>query len=157
MTKTPSAEDRPMQVLFLCTHNSARSQMAEVLLRHLSNGTVEGFSAGSEPAPQIHPLTERCMEKQGFDMSKARPKHFDQFAGQHFDAVITVCDKAKEVCPTFPDNPEVQHWSIPDPTSVQGTEDERLQVFRQVSLQLTTRIRLLLALLQRNKTGTLES
>jgi protein-tyrosine-phosphatase len=123
--------------------------MAEALLRSLSQGTVEAFSAGSSPAPQVHPLARRCMEAQGFDISRAVPKHFDEFAGQHFNAVVTVCDRVKEVCPTFPDNPEVAHWSIPDPASVQGTEAEQLQAFQQVSLQLTTRIRLLLALLQR--------
>ncbi len=149
MTETSSTEERPMRVLFLCTHNSARSQMAEALLRSLSKGTVEAFSAGSEPALQVHPLARRCMEKMDFDMSKAVPKHFDQFAGQHFNAVVTVCDKVKEVCPTFPDNPEVLDWSIPDPVSVQGTEAEQLEAFKQVALQLTTRIQLLLALLQR--------
>ncbi len=139
----------PKRVLFLCTHNSARSQIAEALLRSLSNGTVEAFSAGSSPTPQLHPLAQRCMEEQGIDTSQARPKHFKQFAEQHFNAVIMVCDQAKEVCPTFPDNPEVVYWSIPDPVSVQGTEAEQLQAFRQITIQLTTRIRLLLALLQR--------
>jgi ArsR family transcriptional regulator, arsenate/arsenite/antimonite-responsive transcriptional repressor / arsenate reductase (thioredoxin) len=92
----------PLRVLFLCTENSARSQMAEALLRHLSHGTVEAFSAGSRPAEEMHPLARRCMERLGIDMSRAVPKHFDVYRGQCFDAIITVCDRVLEMCPHLP-------------------------------------------------------
>jgi protein-tyrosine-phosphatase len=141
--------DQPLRVFFLCTENSARSQMAEALLRHLSHGTVEAFSAGSQPAEELHPLARRCMERLGIDMSRAVPKHFEVFRGQRFDVIITVCDRVLETCPTFPDDPQRIHWSFLDPAMVQGSEAERLRVFEQISLQLTTRIRFLLTLLQR--------
>ncbi len=146
----------PLRVLFLCTENSARSQMAEALLRHLSHGTVEAFSAGSRPAAQIHPLARRCMEECGIDMSRAVPKHFELFLGQHFDAIVTVCDRVMEFCPSFPDDPERVHWSFLDPATVQGTEAEQRRAFEQTSLQLTTRLRLLLTLLERKKSSTRE-
>lgn len=162
---TPVAAPEPHQdtgkqvqprVLFLCTENSARSQMAEAILRHLSHGAVEAESAGSLPSEQIHPLAKHCMEALGIDMSHAAPKHFEIFRGQHFDMIVTVCDRVLETCPTFPDDPERIHWSFLDPATVQGTEAEQLRVFEQTSLQLTTRIRLLLTLLER-KRSTRES
>ncbi len=140
-----------LRVLFLCTENSARSQMAEALLRHLSYGKVEAYSAGSRPAEQIHPLARRVMEQMGIDMSQAVPKHFQVFEGQSFDAVVTVCDYVVESCPPWPDDPELVHWSFPDPASVQGTETEQLRAFEQTSQQLATRIRFLLPLLERKK------
>jgi protein-tyrosine-phosphatase len=159
---TPVAAPAPHQdtgkqerfrVLFLCTENSARSQMAEALLRHLSQGTVEAYSAGSVPAPQIHPLARRCMEAVGIDMSGAVPKHFEVFRGQQFDAIVTVCDRVRETCPTFPDDPERIHWSFLDPATVQGSEAEQLRAFEQTALQLTTRLRFLLILLERKRTS----
>lgn len=139
----------PLRVLFLCTENSARSQMAEALLRHLSHGTVEAFSAGSQPAEDVHPLAVQAMEHIGIDMSQARPKHFDNFLDQHFDSIVTVCDRVREVCPVFPDDPERIHWSFPDPALVEGSEETRFHAFEQTSLQLATRIRLLITLLER--------
>jgi ArsR family transcriptional regulator, arsenate/arsenite/antimonite-responsive transcriptional repressor / arsenate reductase (thioredoxin) len=147
-TSVPQA---PLRVLFLCTQNSARSQMAEALLRKLSNGTIEAYSAGSHPAEQVHPLAVRVIEHAGMDISQAKPKHFEQFIGQHFDAIITVCDNMREVCPVFPDDPERIHWSFADPAQVEGSEEERYQAFEQTSLQLTTRIRLLVILLERQR------
>lgn len=141
----------PCRVLFLCTENSARSQMAEALLRHLSHGAVEAFSAGSKPAEHIHPLARRCMEEHGIDMSHAVPKHFEVFESQQFDAIVTVCDRVMESCPTFPGDPERVHWSFLDPATVEGTEAEQLWAFEQTSLQLATRLRLLLTLLARKK------
>jgi protein-tyrosine-phosphatase len=146
----------PLRVLFLCTENSARSQMAEALLRHLSHGNVEAFSAGSRPAKHIHPLARRCMEERGIDMSRAVPKHFELFLGQQFDAIVTVCDRVMESCPTFPGDPECIHWSFLDPATAQGTEAEQLHSFEQISLQLTTRLRLLLTLLARKKSSPRE-
>jgi protein-tyrosine-phosphatase/DNA-binding transcriptional ArsR family regulator len=142
-----------LRVLFLCTENSARSQMAEALLRHLSQGQVEACSAGSAPARTIHPLARRVMERSGIDLSGAVPKHFDNFCGQYFDAIITVCDRVREVCPVFPDDPERIHWSFADPAQVKGSEQTQRQAFEQTALQLTTRIRLLLTLFKHEKGG----
>jgi protein-tyrosine-phosphatase len=147
--KTP--DHPPLRVLFLCTENSARSQMAEALMRHLSHGQIEAESAGSHPAEQMHPLARRVMEQHGIDMSQAVPKHFEQFRGQHFDTVITVCDRVREVCPTFPDDPEHIHWSFSDPALIEGPEEVRYHAFEQTSLQLAIRIRLLITLLEREK------
>jgi protein-tyrosine-phosphatase len=146
-----SSRHPTLRVLFLCTENSARSQMAEALLRHMSHGAVEAYSAGSQPAEQIHPLARRVMEHMGIDMRQAAPKHFRVFEGQVFDAVITVCDRVVESCSTFPDDPEHIHWSIPDPATIQGTEAEQLHAFEQTSLQLAARIRLFLPLLGQKK------
>lgn len=143
------APHTPLRVLFLCTANSARSQMAEALLRQLSHGTIEAFSAGSHPAERVHPLAIQVMERTGIDMRLARPKHFDEFRSQHFDAIVTVCDRVREVCPVFPDDPERIHWSFPDPAQVEGSEEAQYHAFGQTSLQLATRIRLLITLLER--------
>ncbi len=140
-----------LRVLFLCTENSARSQMAEALLRHLSHGTVEVYSAGSIPAEQIHSLARRCMEQCGIDMRGQYPKHFEEFGGQHFDAIVTVCDRVLESCPTFPGDPERIHWSFHDPAIVQGTDEERLHAFEQTSLQLSIRMRFLSTFLERKR------
>lgn len=142
--------DTPIRVLFLCTENSARSQIAESLMRHLSKGKVEAFSAGSQPAP-IHPYALRVLASPGIDTSQLRPKHFDEFQEQTFDRIITLCDRVLEVCPHFPGDPEHIHWSFPNPAAVEGTEDEQYHAFEQIALQLTTRIRLLLTLLEREK------
>lgn len=144
-------EGSGLRVLFLCTENSARSQMAEALLRYESRGMVKTYSAGSQPAAQIHPLARRVMERMGIDMRQATPKPLHLFEGQHFDAIVTVCDRVREVCPTFPDDPERIHWSLYDPASVQGSEEEQLHAFEQTAQQLTTRIRALLPQLVRKK------
>jgi len=104
------------RVLFLCTGNSSRSQMAEALLRDRTAGTVQAFSAGSRPKP-VHPLAVSVMAERGIDLSRAAPKHLDQFTGQRFDRVITLCDRVREVCPEFPGHPRPVHWSIPDPAA----------------------------------------
>jgi protein-tyrosine-phosphatase len=146
-------QDKPppasLRVLFLCTHNSARSQMAEALLRQLSQGRIEAFSAGSRPAEQVHPLAVRAMEQLGIAMGQARPKHFNTFRDQHFDAIVTVCDRVREACPVFPDDPERIHWSFPDPAEVDGSDEDQYHAFEQTAVQLVTRIRLLVTLLER--------
>ena len=142
--------DAPLRVLFLCTENSARSQIAEALMRHLSKGRVQAFSAGSHPA-RIHPYALQIVARLGADTSQLRPKHFDEFQGQTFDRIITLCDRVLEVCPSFPGDPERIHWSFPNPAAIEGTEDEQFHAFEQIGLQLTTRIRLLLILLEREK------
>jgi protein-tyrosine-phosphatase/DNA-binding HxlR family transcriptional regulator len=148
-TQPGETSPAPLRVLFLCTHNSARSQMAEVLLRQLSQGRIEAFSAGSYPAAGVHPLAVRAMEHLGIEMRQAGPKHFDRFRDQHFDAIVTVCDRVREACPVFPDDPERIHWSFPDPAEVEGSEDEQYRAFEQTAVQLVTRIRFLVTLLER--------
>lgn len=106
----------PIRVLFLCTGNSSRSQMAEALLHRRSGGRVTTCSAGSRPAP-IHPDAVTTMAAHGIDLSAARPKHLDEFTGQRFDQVITLCDRVREMCPEFPGHPATAHWSIPDPAA----------------------------------------
>jgi protein-tyrosine-phosphatase len=146
--------DKPIRVLFLCTENSARSQMAEALTRHLSKGRVEIYSAGSHPSG-IHPYAVSVLAAAGIDIGQQRSKHFDEFSGQSFDCIITLCDRVLEVCPNFPGDPERIHWSFPNPAAVEGTEDEKYRAFEQTSIQLTTRIRLLLTVLERKKGKTI--
>jgi ArsR family transcriptional regulator, arsenate/arsenite/antimonite-responsive transcriptional repressor / arsenate reductase (thioredoxin) len=119
-------------------------------MRHLSRGKVEAFSAGSHPTT-IHPYALRVLARLGIDTSQLRSKHFDEFQGQSFDRIITLCDRVREVCPRFPGDPERIHWSFPNPGAVEGMEEEQYHAFEQVGLQLTTRIRLLLTLLEHEK------
>ncbi len=119
------------KVLFLCTHNSARSQMAEGLLRHLAGDRFEVMSAGTE-ATHVRPLAVRAMDEVGIDISGQVSKTLDRYVGEPFDYVITVCEEANEACPFFPGAAERLHWSLPDPAAAQGTEEERLEVFRSV-------------------------
>jgi len=128
------------RVLFLCTHNSARSQMAEGLLRHLGGGDrFEVFSAGTE-ATHVRALAVQVMEEIGVDISGQDSKTLDRYLDQPFDAVITVCDQANEACPVFFGARERLHWSFPDPSQAQGTEDERRDVYRQVRDAIRQRI-----------------
>ncbi len=129
------AEDK-WRVLFLCTHNSSRSQMAEALLRARGGGRYAVFSAGTHPR-QVHPLAIRAMGELGIDISEAagyRAKSVQKFAGAEppMDLVVTVCDDAAEECPFFPGARRQEHWGFPDPSAATGTEEERLAVFRQV-------------------------
>lgn len=134
---------RPVRVLFLCTGNSARSQIAEALLQQAAGGTVEAFSAGSSPKP-LHPNAVRAMRERGIDISKRRPKHLRAFSRRHFDYVISLCDRVREVCQEFPGAPETIHWSIPDPAAEPGPEDETYPAFAKTAAELETRIRFLL-------------
>jgi arsenate reductase len=128
------------RVLFLCTHNSARSQMAEGLLRHLAGDRFEVMSAGTE-ATHVRPLAIRAMEEVGVDISGQESETLDRYLSEPFDRVITVCDEANEACPFFPGASERLHWSFPDPSKAQGTEEERLGVFRRVRDDIKDRIR----------------
>jgi protein-tyrosine-phosphatase len=130
------------------TENSARSQMAEALLRHLSHGQIEVYSAGSHPT-QVHPLAIHVLQERGFSTEGLRSKSFDEFVGQSFDIIVTVCDRVRESCPTFPGDPDCIHWSFADPAAVEGLLEERHRAFEQTALQLTTRLRYLLILLER--------
>ena len=137
----------PLHVLFLCTENSARSQIAEALLRHLSHGSIETYSAGSQPT-SLHPLARQVLEARGIETGVLRAKLIDEFAGQTFDSIVTVCDRVRESCPTFPGDPECIHWSIADPARVQGSLEERSSAFEQTALQLITRLRFLMMVLE---------
>lgn len=119
------------KVLFLCTGNSCRSQMAEGFLRHTAAGRIEVFSAGVKPI-QLHPMAIKVMEEIGMDISSHRSKSVDEFLTQKFDYVITVCDNARRVCPVFPGEYEKIHWDLKDPVQFEGTEEEKLVKFRQV-------------------------
>jgi arsenate reductase len=132
------AEDR-RRVLFLCTHNSARSQMAEGLLRHLAGDRFEAYSAGTE-ATQVRPLAIRAMAELGIDISQQRSKTLERYLSEPFDLVVTVCDRANESCPILPGTKQRLHWSFPDPSGASGTEDEQLAVYRQVRDAIHARI-----------------
>jgi arsenate reductase len=128
------------RVLILCTGNSARSQMAEGLLRSLGRDWFEVCSAGTQPSI-VRPEAIAVMLELGIDISSHRSKHVREFDGQHFDYVITVCDHANESCPIFPDDTERIHWSVPDPAAVEGSETERLAAFRRVRDALAEMLR----------------
>jgi protein-tyrosine-phosphatase/DNA-binding transcriptional ArsR family regulator len=134
------------RVLFLCTGNSARSQMAEALARQLSGGAVDACSAGSRPKP-VHPNAVRVLERRGIDISRQRSKHLGAFMGERFTQVISLCDRVREVCPEFPGDPEVLHWSIADPAAEPGSESETYPVFERTCAELERRIRFLLHVL----------
>jgi protein-tyrosine-phosphatase len=141
--RAPAARRRPPRVLFLCTGNSARSQIAEALLVQMSEGTVVAASAGSHPKP-LHPNAVRAMEKRGIDISGNRTKSMHEFLAQRFDVVITLCDRVKEVCPEFPSHPDHVHWSIPDP-ALEGSNDRAtMPAFTRLVAELETRIEFLL-------------
>jgi len=135
-----SSGERPIRVLFVCTGNSARSVMAEALLRHHGGDRFEVYSAGTIPKG-INPLTLRVLADAGIDTSGARSKSVDEFLGQSFDYVVTVCDQARQVCPVFPGVHESLHWGYEDPAEATGTEEERLAVFRRVFIQIGERVR----------------
>jgi len=131
----------PIRVLFLCTGNSARSQMAEGLLRSLGGADFEVHSAGTHPQP-LHPLAVQAMRESGIDIAGQQSKSLNRFLGQPFDYIITVCDRARDHCPTFPGDNERIHWGFADPAAVTGTEDERLAAFRRVRNEIAERLRL---------------
>ena len=128
------------RVLILCTGNSARSQMAEGLLRHDAGELFEVESAGTKPGV-VRPEAIAAMKEIGIDISGHRSKHVDEFAGRHFDAVITVCDNARESCPVFFGAATRLHHSFDDPAAVEGSEEERLAVFRRVRDELREYLR----------------
>ena len=128
------------RVLILCTGNSARSQMAEGLLRDMDTERFEVQSAGTEPG-RLNPLAVRAMQELGVDISAHRSKSVDEFRGQEFDYVITVCDNAKENCPVFAGRSERLHWSFDDPAAAEGSEAARLAVFRRVRDEIRERLK----------------
>ena len=129
------------RVLILCTHNSARSQMAEGLLRAQGGDDYEVFSAGTEQT-RVHPLAIQAMKEIGIDISGQESKTLDRFLLSQFDYVVTVCDQANESCPVFPSATERIHWSFEDPSKAIGSEEQRLQTFRRVRDEIAARLRL---------------
>lgn len=128
------------RVLILCTGNSCRSQMAEAIWRQFAGDAWEPFSAGSNPAGYVHPLAVSVMKEVGIDLTSARSKHVEEFTGQPFDLVVTVCDGAKEACPVFPGAKRQEHWPFQDPAGGEGTEEEKFGLFRRVRDQIRERI-----------------
>jgi len=131
---------KKQRVLFLCTGNSCRSQMAEGLLRHLAGERFEVASAGTHPAG-LHPEAVKAMQEIGVDISRHRSKKAEEFLSQPFDWVITVCDSAREACPVFPGAAARLHWSFEDPAAAKGTAAERQAIFHRVRDEIATRIR----------------
>lgn len=129
------------RVLILCTGNSARSQMAEGLLRHDAGDRFEVFSAGVDPAMAVRPEAVSVMGELGIDLSGHRPKHVNGFANDNFDYVLTVCDHAREVCPIFPGKAVIIHHSFLDPGNSPGTPDEKIALFREVRDQIREYLR----------------
>jgi protein-tyrosine-phosphatase/DNA-binding transcriptional ArsR family regulator len=147
---------RAVRVLFLCTGNSARSQMAEALAIGRSGGLIEAYSAGSHPKP-MHPNAVRVMrDEHGLDLAAQVSKHLDVFVDQRFDWVISLCDRVREVCPEFPGHPETIHWSIANPAADDADDDATYPLFQQTAAELTTRIGFLLAVLT-DRTPTLKA
>jgi ArsR family transcriptional regulator, arsenate/arsenite/antimonite-responsive transcriptional repressor / arsenate reductase (thioredoxin) len=136
----------PTRVLFLCTGNSARSQMAEALVEQLGGGAVEARSAGSHPKP-LHPNAVRAMGARGIDIAGRRSKHLSEFGAESFDHVISLCDRVREVCPEFPGGPNLVHWSIPDPAREGGSDEASYPAFERTANELATRVPFLLELI----------
>lgn len=135
------------RVLFLCTGNSARSQIAEALVEHLAGGAIEARSAGSHPKP-LHPNAVRVMREHGIDIDGRRSKHLSEFATERFDYVISLCDRVREVCPEFPDHPDLIHWSVPDPAREGNNDEASYPAFRRTAVELAARIPFLIELIE---------
>ncbi len=148
-----SMPDRPIRVLFVCTGNSARSQIAEALLQHRGGPDFEVCSAGTEPRG-VNPYTVRVLGEVGIDWSAARSKSVTDFLDRPFDYVITVCDRARQVCPVFPGEHNTLHWGLEDPAEVEGTDAEKLAAFRRTRLEITNRLRPFIELARRARRAT---
>jgi arsenate reductase len=128
------------KVLFVCTGNSARSIMAEVLMNQLGKGKFKAFSAGAVPTGMVDPLTIRVLVEHGHDTGGLHSKPLDEFLDEDFDAVITVCDDARESCPVWPEKTRVLHWSLEDPANSKGTDEERRMFFEKIYGQINKKI-----------------
>jgi ArsR family transcriptional regulator, arsenate/arsenite/antimonite-responsive transcriptional repressor / arsenate reductase (thioredoxin) len=137
------------RVLFLCTGNSARSQIAEALVEQLADGAVQAFSAGSHPKP-MHPNTVQVMRARGIDLASRRSRPISKFADRQFGYVVSLCDRVREVCPELPHHPQMIHWSIPDPAREGDTDEETLPAFERTADELAARIPFLLELIEHN-------
>jgi protein-tyrosine-phosphatase len=150
----PSLEPRKRhrtRVLFLCTGNSTRSQLAEELLRDLAGDAVVVASGGSHPK-RVHPNAVRVMNQRGIDLSRNTSKHLDRFSKRRFDYVITLCDKVREICPDFPGDPRRIHWSIADPGLEGDTDEESFPAFLRTVAEIETRVQFLLYLIEHDTT-----
>jgi arsenate reductase len=152
MTDNDALSTQPIRVLFVCTGNSARSVMAEALLRKHGGTDFEVFSAGTDPRG-INPLTVRMLEEAGLPTKGLSSKSVNEFLGQRFDYVITVCDQARQVCPVFPGSYHGLHWGYEDPAEATGTDDERMAVFRSVFTQIGLRIHEFVVIARRARRG----
>jgi len=156
---SPAPSPRPTRILFLCTGNSARSQIAEALAQERSGGAVDACSAGSRPKP-LHPNAVRVLrEEYGIDIGSRRSKDLDAVADQRFDQVVTLCDRVREVCPELPGRPESVHWSMPDPSEDQpdGGDDATYPAFRRTAAEIDARLGFLLASLRHPTRSTTSS
>ncbi len=151
MLRTVALRGAPrVAVLFVCTGNTARSPIAEALLRHHSGAQSEVASAGSRPKSRLHPNAIRVLRNEfGIDITDQDPQHVDTVSGRRFDYVISLCDKAREACPDFPDHPRRRHWSIADPTLGGDTDEASYPAFQQTAANVDTRVRYLLPVLAR--------
>jgi arsenate reductase len=140
--------DRPIRVLFVCTGNSARSQIGEALLRQYGGDDFAAFSAGTEPKG-VNPYTVRVLSEVGIDWSAARAKSVHEYLGEPFDYVITVCDRARQTCPVFPGEHNSLHWGLDDPAEVDGSDAERLAAFRRTQVEVSVRLRPFIELARR--------
>jgi protein-tyrosine-phosphatase len=140
------SNDNKIRVLFLCTHNQARSQMAEGILRQRGGERFEVYSAGSYPAQHVHPMAIQALADIGINISQQQPKSLDQFLEQSFDYIITVCDRIRDSCPDFPGNPERIHWHMPDPVEYEGPIEQWPQMFNEIAIELSQRIQFLMQL-----------
>ena|ERR1035437_7478937 len=148
----PAMPSASIRVLFICTGNSARSQIAEALLRDFGGADFEAFSAGTEPKA-VNPLALRVLDEIGIDWSEARSQSVMEFIGQPFDYVITVCDRARQTCPIFPGEHNALHWGLDDPAEVEGTDEARLDAFRRTRTEVATRLRPFVELARRARVG----
>ena len=151
-SKGRTMSTQPIRVLFVCTGNSARSQMAEALLEHYGGSDFAVASAGTHPHG-VNPLTIRALADIGIDWSAATSKSVEGFLDQSFDYVITVCDRARQTCPVFPGSHNSLHWGLEDPSEVEGTEEERLAAFRRTQLELSARLRPFIEIALRARQG----
>lgn len=141
---------RRARVLFLCTGNSTRSQIAEALLRDLAGDAIEAHSAGSHPR-DVHPNAVKVMRERGIDIRTQRSKHLGRFARRRFDYVVTLCDRVREVCPEFPGDPERIHWSIPDPVLESDIDEESYPAFERTAAEIENRIRFLIHVIEQHQ------
>jgi arsenate reductase len=142
----------PEKVLFICTHNSARSQMAEGMLRTWGGEAFEASSAGTH-ATEMRPEAVAVMAEIGIDIGSHQSKNLGTFQGEHFDWVITVCDQARRECPVFPGAEQTAHWGIDDPSEVEGDDADRMAAFRKARDELRSRVRMLLLTASREELG----
>lgn len=149
----PRRSGRAPRVLFLCTGNSARSQMAEAFAEDRFGHAIQARSAGSHPK-QLHPNAVRVMAERGIDISANTTKHFRRYTRAHFDYVVTLCDKVREICPEFPGDPTAIHWSMPDPAAEGSSDEETYSAFQRTAEELETRVPQLIAQLFASRGGS---